>query len=165
MLSISSSAAIWFAPFVLPVCLYVCFNDMRELRISNATNMVLLAIFVLVGLIALPFSDYLWRYVHVAVALVVGMALYAGRAMGAGDAKFLPAAAPFIHLGDVRFLVALLAAATLAAFLSHRVVRWTGLWKLAPGWKSWNSGKRFPMGLALGGTLAIYIVLGIIYGS
>ncbi|MCR8550071.1 prepilin peptidase [Salipiger sp. P9] len=165
MLSISASAAIWFAPFVLPVCLYVCFTDMRELRITNQAVATLFAIFAIVGLIALPFDDYLWRYTHLAAVLVAGIALNAGGVMGAGDAKFAAAAAPFIHLGDLRFLLALFAANLLAAFLSHRVARMTPLRRLAPDWKSWDSGKRFPMGMALGGTLALYLVLGICYGS
>ncbi|EIE48886.1 prepilin peptidase [Salipiger aestuarii] len=165
MLSISALAATWFLPFVLPVCLYVCFTDMRELRITNQANLALLVIFVIVGLIALPFDAYLWRYSHFAVALVAGMALNAGGAMGAGDAKFLAVAAPFIHLGDLRFLMALLAASLIGAFITHRLIKHSPLRKLAPTWKSWTSGKRFPMGMALGATLAAYLVFGILYGS
>ena len=70
-----------------------------------------------------------------------------------------------MHLGDLRFLMALGAAVTLAAFLAHRIAKMTPLRRLAPDWKSWSSGKRFPMGVALGGTLAIYLVLGILYGK
>ena len=92
MLSISATAALWFAPFVLPICLYVCFTDMRELRITNQANLLLLIVFVLVGLVALPFDQYLWRYVHLLVVLVAGVALNAGGVMGAGDAKFAAAA-------------------------------------------------------------------------
>ncbi|MBR9838440.1 prepilin peptidase [Salipiger thiooxidans] len=165
MLSISASAATWFAPFVLPICLYVSFTDMRELRITNQANLLLLLVFMVVGAFALPFDAYLWRYAHLAVALVAGIALNAGGIMGAGDAKFIAAAAPFVHLGDLRFLMALLAASILAAFLSHRIAKLSGLSRLAPEWKSWSSGNRFPMGMALGGTLALYLVTGIVYGS
>lgn len=165
MLSISATAALWFAPFVLPICLYVCFTDMRELRITNQANLLLLIVFVLVGLVALPFDQYLWRYVHLLVVLVAGVALNAGGAMGAGDAKFAAAAAPFVHIGDLRFVMALLAATILGAFLTHRIAKLTPLRRLAPDWKSWHSGKRFPMGLALGGALAIYLVIGAVYGS
>ncbi|MBN9889693.1 prepilin peptidase [Salipiger abyssi] len=165
MLSISAASALWFAPFVIPLCLYVCFTDMRELRITNQANLALVVVFVLVGLIALPFDDYLWRYTHFAAVLVAGIALNAGGVMGAGDAKFAAAAAPMIHVGDLRFLLALFAATLLAAFLSHRIAKWSGLQRLAPEWKSWSSGKRFPMGMALGGTLALYLILGVFYGS
>mgnify|MGYP004195566223 CR=1 FL=1 len=73
MLSISASAATWFAPFVLPICLYVSFTDMRELRITNQANLLLLLVFMVVGAFALPFDAYLWRYTHLAVALVAGI--------------------------------------------------------------------------------------------
>ena len=165
MLSISALAATWFLPFVLPVCLYVCYTDMRALRITNRANLALLVIFALVGLIALPFDAYLWRYSHFAVALVAGIALNTGGAMGGGDAKFLAVAAPFIHLGDLRFLMALLAASLIGAFITHRLIKHTPLRRLAPDWKSWTSGKRFPMGIALGTTLTAYLVFGILYGS
>ena len=165
MLSISAAAATWFAPFVLPICLYVCFTDMREMRITNQANLALLLVYAMVGVFVLPLDAYLWRYAHFGVALVAGIALNAGGVMGAGDAKFIAAAAPFIHVGDLRFLMALGAAVTLAAFLAHRIAKMTPLRRLAPDWKSWSSGKRFPMGVALGGTLAIYLVLGILYGK
>lgn len=165
MLSISAAAATWFAPFVLPICLYVCFTDMREMRITNQANLALLLVFAAVGAFVLPFDAYLWRYAHFGIALVAGIALNAGGVMGAGDAKFIAAAAPFIHVGDLRFLLALGAAVTLAAFLAHRIAKLTPLRRLAPEWKSWSSGKRFPMGVALGGTLAIYLLLGIVYGT
>ncbi|WP_370047452.1 MULTISPECIES: prepilin peptidase [Salipiger] len=165
MLSISAAAATWFALFVLPICLYVCFTDMREMRITNQANLALLLVYAVVGVFVLPLDAYLWRYAHFGVALVAGIALNAGGVMGAGDAKFIAAAAPFIHVGDLRFLMALGAAVTLAAFLAHRIAKMTPLRRLAPEWKSWSSGKRFPMGVALGGTLAIYLVLGILYGK
>lgn len=165
MLSISAAAATWFAPFVLPICLYVCFTDMREMRITNQANLALLLVYAVVGVFVLPLDAYLWRYAHFGVALVAGIALNAGGVMGAGDAKFIAAAAPFIHVGDLRFLMALGAAVTLASFLAHRIAKMTPLRRLAPDWKSWSSGKRFPMGVALGGTLAIYLVLGILYGK
>ena len=165
MLSISAAAATWFALFVLPICLYVCFTDMREMRITNQANLALLLVYAVVGVFVLPLDAYLWRYAHFGVALVAGIALNAGGVMGAGDAKFIAAAAPFVHVGDLRFLMALGAAVTLAAFLAHRIAKMTPLRRLAPDWKSWSSGKRFPMGVALGGTLAIYLVLGILYGK
>jgi prepilin peptidase CpaA len=165
MLSISAAAATWFAPFVLPICLYVCFTDMRELRITNQANLALLLVYAVVGALVLPLDAYLWRYAHFGVALVSGMALNAGGVMGAGDAKFIAAAAPFIHVGDLRFLMALGAAVTLAAFIAHRIAKLTPLRRLAPEWESWSSGKRFPMGVALGGTLAIYLIFGILYGK
>ncbi len=163
-MDISAFSALLFFPVALPICIYVAFSDMRDMRIPNQMVVLLFAIFVVVGLIALPFEEYAWRYLHLVVVLIAGIALNAAGVMGAGDAKFAAAAAPFIHLGDVRFLVALFAANLLAAFVSHRIGKHTGLKKFAPHWESWTNPK-FPMGLALGGTLALYLFLGIWFGK
>jgi prepilin peptidase CpaA len=86
-------------------------------------------------------------------------------AMGAGDAKFIAAAAPFVHPGDIRLVIAVFAAALLAAFATHRLIRHSPLRRLAPDWQSWQSGARFPLGFALGGTLAAYLLLGAKFGG
>ncbi|MBL4767962.1 MAG: hypothetical protein JKY94_09655, partial [Rhodobacteraceae bacterium] len=67
--------------------------------------------------------------------------------------------------GDLRLLLVIFAANLLAAFVTHRLVKYTPLRKIAPEWKSWEMGWKFPMGLSLGGTLAIYLVLGSIFGA
>lgn len=164
-MSQSVYAASWFLPFVLPICIYICYTDMKGMRIPNHAVVALFVVYLSVGLIALPLDAYMWRYLHLVVALVAGIALNAGGAMGAGDAKFAAAAAPFIHLADLRFLMALFAANLLAAFVAHRLAKLSPLRRLAPEWHSWESGSKFPMGLALGGTLAIYLGLGLLYGQ
>ncbi len=164
-MAISSTAALWFLPFVLPICLYVCFTDLSQMRITNQAVLALAAVFLLVGLIALPLPSYGMRLVQMLAVLVVGFVLTAAGAMGAGDAKFAAAAAPFIASGDLRLLLALFAANLLAAFATHRLVKYTPMRRIAPGWKSWQTGWKFPMGLSLAGTLALYLILGAIYGS
>ena len=161
---IEASAAALFAPFVLPICLWVCYTDMKGMRISNRAVLLLVAVFAVVGVFALPFEAYLWRYVHLLLVLIAGIALNAGGAMGAGDAKFAAAAAPILHIGDLRFVMALFAANLVAAFVTHRLAKHTALRRLAPDWESWSSGARFPMGMALGGTLALYLLAGIWFG-
>ena len=158
--------AAWvFLPFVLPLCFYAAFTDLKEMKITNQMVIALAVVFVVVGPVALDLSTYGAGLIRMAVVLVAGIVLTAVGAMGAGDAKFAAAAAPFIHLGDVRFLMALFAANLLAAFVAHRIGKHSGLRRLAPGWESWQSGRRFPMGLALGGSLALYLVFGILYGQ
>lgn len=164
-MAISATAALWFFPFVLPVCLYVAFTDMAQMRITNQAVIALALIFVSVGIFVLPFDVYLWRLVSLVVVLVVGIVLNAAGAMGAGDAKFCAAAAPFIAIGDLRLLMALFAATLLAAAVTHRGAKLIGLNRLAPHWDSWDQVKKFPMGLALGATLAIYLGLGIAHGA
>ena len=163
-MDISAYSALLFFPFALPICIYVAFSDMRDMRIPNQMVMLLFLVFAVVGLIALPFNEYLWRYLHLVVVLVAGIALNAGGVMGAGDAKFAAAAAPFIPLGDVRFLVILFAANLLAAVAAHRIGKYSASKNIAPHWESWTNPK-FPMGLALGGTLALYLGMGVVFGK
>lgn len=164
-MSIASAAALWFLPFVLPICLYVCFTDLREMRITNQAVLALAAVFLIVGLIALPLPVYGMRVVQMLAVLLLGFILTAVGAMGAGDAKFAAAAAPFVAPGDLRLLLALFAANLLAAFVTHRLAKYTPLRRIAPDWRSWSAGWKFPMGLSLGGTLAIYLALGAAYGA
>lgn len=164
-MAITTVAAIWFLPFVLPICFYVCFTDLSQMRITNQAVLVLAAVFLLVGLIALPLPVYGIRLLQMLGILAVGFVLASAGGMGAGDAKFAAAAAPFIAPGDLRLLLALFAANLLAAFATHRIVKYTPLRRIAPGWESWSAGRKFPMGLSLGGTLALYLILGAIYGA
>lgn len=163
-MAISASAALWFLPFVLPICFYVAFTDLRSMRITNQSVLALAAVFLVIGLIALPLPVYGMRVVQMIVVLLIGVLLNAGGAVGAGDAKFAAAAAPFVAAGDVRILLGIFAANLLAAFVTHRLAKYSPLRQIAPGWQSWDMGWKFPMGLSLGGTLAIYLILGAIYG-
>jgi prepilin peptidase CpaA len=164
-MAITASSALWFLPFVLPICFYAAFTDLREMRITNQTVLALGAVFLIVGLIALPLPVYGMRLLQMVGVLVVGIVLNGAGAVGAGDAKFAAAAAPFIAAGDLRLLLALFAANLLAAFASHRVAKYTPLRRIAPGWQSWDRGWDFPMGLSLGGTLAFYLILGAFFGA
>jgi hypothetical protein len=74
------------------------------MRITNQAVLALGAIFLVIGLIALPFDVYLWRLAQLAIVLVVGIVLNAAGAMGAGDSKFIAVAAPFIAQGDAPIL-------------------------------------------------------------
>lgn len=164
-MAIGQAEAWIYLPFVLPLCFYVAFTDMREMRITNQAVIVLGALFVVLGLFALPFDSYLWRLAQLAIVLVVGVILNAAGAIGAGDAKFAAAAAPYVALGDLRMLLVILMANLLAAVATHRLAKYTPLRRLAPHWLSWDKGWDFPMGLSLGGTLGIYLILGALFGS
>lgn len=164
-MTITATSALWFLPFVLPICLYVMFTDMAQMRITNQAVVALILVFVVVGLFVLPFETYLWRLLGFVIVLIVGVVLNAAGAMGAGDSKFLAAGAPYVALGDLRLLMALFMAILLAAVVTHRTAKHTPLRRLAPDWVSWTHAKKFPMGLALGATLAIYLILGAKYGA
>lgn len=157
MAGLDLSQGIWFLPVALPIALYVAWSDLARMKIPNLAVYALVVAFAVLGLLALPLEGYLWRWTHLVVVLLVGMLLNAGGAIGAGDAKFAAAAAPFVALGDTALVFYLLAGCLLASFVAHRLVRATALRRLAPDWESWKTGKRFPMGLPLAATLVIYL--------
>ncbi|WP_415403825.1 prepilin peptidase [Tateyamaria sp. SN3-11] len=165
-MALSAQAALWFLPFLVPLCLYVAYTDLASMRITNWTVLAMAAVFVVMGPFLFPMDAYLWQLAQLGIVLVVCMILNAAGAMGAGDAKFLAAAAPYVALGDVRLIMALFAAVLLAAYAAHRIAKHTPLHKLAPNWDSWRQkAKKFPMGFALGPTLALYLALASVHGS
>lgn len=165
-MALSAQAALWFLPFLVPLCLYVAYTDLAEMRITNPTVLTMVAVFVVLGIFLFPLNAYLWQLAQLVIVLLVCMVLNAAGGMGAGDAKFLAAAAPFVALGDVRLLMALFAAVLLAAYLAHRIAKHTSLRRMAPHWDSWNQdARKFPMGFALGPTLAIYLALAAVHGT
>lgn len=165
MLENYAQFALWCLPFVLPLCFLVAWSDMRAMRIPNWCVLALVAVYIVVGVLTLPFNLFLWGFVHLITVLVVGFVMNALGMIGAGDAKFAAAAAPFIHLADFRFFIALFAANILAAFITHRMVAKTKMTRLAPKWDSWERTWEFPMGLSLGGTLALYMLLSAFFGA
>lgn len=165
MLSVTASSALWFLPFVIPVSIWVAWNDMKFMKIPNMAVLALLLIFAVVGLIAVPLADYPWRWVNFVVVLLIGFILSALRLVGAGDAKFAAAMAPFVAWGDGVTFVYLFSGILLAAFATHRVFRRIPSIKRATSdWRSWSE-KDFPMGLALGASLTFYLLLAAFKGA
>lgn len=159
-MNVTVTEALWFLPFVIPVCLFVAWCDMKFMRIPNKTVLLLVGIYALVGLFALPFMDYAWRWVHLLVVLGIGFVVASAGLVGAGDAKFAAAMAPFIAFGDLAIVLTLFAAILLGAFVTHRTARAIpAVRRAAPDWESWTRTRDFPMGLALGATLIFYFVL------
>jgi prepilin peptidase CpaA len=164
-MAITAVSALWFLPFALPICIWVAWSDMKFMKIPNKAVMALVGVFLVVGLIALPLSEYPWRLLNLVVVLGIGFLLNMVGSIGAGDAKFAAAAAPFFATGDFRTLLYLFAGVLLAAVATHRGFRRIGAVRaLTPDWASWQRND-FPMGLALGGTLAFYLVAGVFSGS
>ena len=152
-------AGAWFFWTTLPLCFFVIYSDLARMKIPTWSTDALLAVYAVAGLIALPFTDYLWGYAHFAVMLIAGIALNAAGVMGAGDAKFIASAAPFVRLSDASTVAVLLAAGLLAAYLTHRALKHSPVRALVPHWESWAAGTRFPMGFPLAVTLSVYFLL------
>lgn len=162
---ISAGAAMWFLPFVLPICFWVAWSDLRSMKIPNKAVLTLFGVYLIVGLLVLPFDIYIWRFLHLVVVLLIGIILNAIGAIGAGDAKFAAAAAPFIAIGDLKTLLFILAATLIFGYAIHRIAKHTALRRLAPDWVSWTRAGKYPMGLSLGAALALYLVQGALVGA
>ncbi len=162
---ITSVQALWFLPFVVPICLWVVWSDLRSMKIPNKAVLALLGVFAVIGFIALPLAEYPWRWLYFLIVLAVTIFANIAGLMGAGDSKFLAAAAPFIDPGDLALVSMIFATNTVACYVTHRLVKHSPLRAMAPTWESWTSGKKFPMGFALGSSLVIYLGFGAILGQ
>ena len=159
MLGLTLAEALFYLPFTIPIAIWVSYSDMARMKIPNKANYALFGVFVVMGFLALPLEEYLWRYVHFAVALVIGFVMNMARMMGAGDAKFIAALAPMIPLADIGNVMFVFAAVLIIGFVLHRTARRIpAIRNLAPHWKSWDR-KDFPMGLNLSSALVVYQVL------
>lgn len=162
ILGTTAAQAAWLLIAALPISLYVAWSDMSMMKIPNRAVFALAAGFAVLGLIALPIDVWAWRWLHLVVVLVVGMAMNAARLIGAGDAKFAAAAAPYIALSDWRVMILIFTGCLIAAFVTHRIAKYSPIRRLVPHWESWTTGKRFPMGLALGAALVVYLVMAVL---
>lgn len=144
----------------LPISLWVAWSDLKTMKIPNLAVYALFGSFAVLGLIALPFEQYLWQWLNFVVMLIVGILLWALRTMGAGDSKFIAAAAPMVGTSDTQLMLIILSACMLAGVLTHRIAKITPLRQLVPDWESWEptKGKKFPLGFPLGVSLVLYLI-------
>jgi len=147
-----------FLPFVLAIGLWVSWSDMKFMKIPNKAVLALAAVWLVVGIVVVPFQLWLWGWALGAIVLVAGFVSNMTGLVGAGDAKFAAAMAPFFVTADPRYVMGLFAACLLGAFFSHRAMRRVTPFRSATAdWASWTN-KDFPMGLALSGTLIFYLL-------
>ncbi len=154
-------AALMLLLAVAPVCGWVVYTDLKYMKIRNWAVLALVAVFAVVGGLALPPEVWLWRWLHLPVVLGVGLVLNIAAGVGMGDVKFAAASAPFFATdpAHVMIVVLLLQACTLAAFVTHRTARAIPAVRAAtPDWVSWGH-RKFPFGLVLVGTLMGYLGL------
>ncbi|RLJ60570.1 prepilin peptidase CpaA [Litoreibacter meonggei] len=149
--------ALWSLPLATIIAMWVAWSDLARMKIPNKAVLALLAVFAVVGVLTLPLEVYAWRYAHFAIVLAVGFLMTITGVVGAGDAKFAAAMAPFVAAIDSTAVAAIFAVTTILAFILHRLARVSPLRKLAPNWESWERTRDFPMGLPLAVTLIIYL--------
>ncbi len=165
-LAIPSDFALWSLALAAPLLIWTVVSDLRVMKIRNITVGLIAATALVAGVITLPWPVLGWQMLQLPIVLVVGMALWSLRAgIGAGDVKFLAAAAPFVFLGDLRLVMVILAGALLAGFAAHRIAKHSPLRRLAPDWQSWVPARYYPAGLSLATALAFYLALGVTQGN
>ncbi len=159
MMALPASAAQWLLPFAAPIALWVAWSDMKWMKIQNMAVLALVVVYLVVGPVALGLVAWGWGWLNLAVVVAVGFVLSAVGLLGAGDAKFAAAMAPFVALGDLGMFLLLLGCVIPVAFVAHRLARLSpAITGLAPGWESWQR-RDFPLGLALGPCLLFYLAL------
>ncbi len=172
-LTLPSGAALWLLLFATPVCLWVIWSDLTRMIIPNRAVAALLVVYAVIGVLVLPLGDYAAQWLNFPVMLGIGFLLFAAGVMGAGDAKFIAAMAPFFALGDISVILRLYIATSLAALLVHRLaLAIPASRRIAGDWESWKSQRdlpwwksRFPMGIALGTLLIAYLALAAARGA
>lgn len=166
MLTVQSAwSALWFLPLTSVIAVWVAWTDMARMKIPNVSVGALVLVFAVVGLVALPFETWAWRWLHLVVVLVIGFAANAAGLLGAGDAKFAAAMAPFVARSDLVTFFLLFAAVLIAGFATHRIARRIpAIRRRTPSWESWDHDD-FPMGLCLGTGLVLYLLIGAIWGQ
>ncbi|WP_147125701.1 prepilin peptidase [Shimia ponticola] len=152
-----ASAALVFLLIMAPVWVFMSWDDMSNLRIRNGLVLFVLGVFVVLGPLLMPINLYLGQLLQITIVFAAIIVLYAAGTMGGGDAKFMAAASPFFLREDWVLVLMLFIACALAAFVVHRAFLWFGADRQTPLWLSWRSGKRFPLGFALGGVVTIYL--------
>ena len=84
-----------------------------------------MVVFLVVAPFVMPLADMGWRLVQLLAVLVIGFVANMARLIGAGDAKFAAAMAPFVIPTDLSFFLMMFAGVVLAAFVTHRIARAT----------------------------------------
>lgn len=157
--------ALWFLVPVLAIGIWVAWSDMKFMKIPNTAVLAMAAAYLVIGPIALGFQLYLWGIALGLITLVVGFVASSARLVGAGDAKFAAAMAPYFAGTSLPMVMTLFAGCLLAAFAAHRLMRLVPPFRAAtPDWQSWTH-RKFPMGLALSGTICFYFLLGLLISA
>ena len=145
----------------LPVCLWVIRTDVTAMRIPNVAVLALFGAFAIAAPFTMGWAEYGWRLVHAAVVLAVGFVLSASPIrLGAGDAKFAAAMAPYVATADLGTVVWIYVVVTFAGLAIHRAAKLTPpIRRVTAGWASWSDSRMFPFGIVLATTLMAYLML------
>lgn len=133
------------SPLILPLLLAVALVDMRHLRIPDILTIAAVAGFVALSPALSP-DEIIARLVAGFASFAICFFLFSVRAMGGGDAKFIPALVLWIPPFDLVFFcmaLALCIPISIALILAMRQA------VPAPSWKGLSATPRVPMGVAI----------------
>lgn len=135
-------------------------HDLKALRIPNWCVLVVLGIFLVTGPWGLPLDVFAWRLLHAVIVLMLGFGLYtiSSGHVGGGDIKMIAALTPFVPGSAVGFVLLVFALLSLVGLIIHRLLR-AMLRDRKTGWAALDQRRFFPVGLLLGGTIMIYLVV------
>ncbi|CUH08274.1 Flp pilus assembly protein, protease CpaA [Jannaschia seosinensis] len=148
-----------FGLLTLPICLWAAWTDIKEMKIRNNVVLALVVVYVVAGIVLFPFADWLWGFAGFAVVLVIGFVLSGTMGLGAGDAKFAAAMAPFVPLADVVQVAYLYVAWSVLLIAGMAIVRRQNALRVAaPDWIWFQEDLRrhVPLGVGLAPTLSSY---------
>lgn len=149
-----------FFAAALPLALAAGFSDLRTMTIPNWISVALIVFFACLGLAFLPWETVLWRLGAGLLVLILLFFVNSVGIMGGGDAKLLAASTPYVAFADAPQALLILSASMLVTLALHRIARAIPAIRSAtPGWKSWEEGKNFPMGISIASALIIYLYL------
>ena len=141
----------------LPFGLAATYSDLRYMKILNIFSIGLAVAFMIVGLIFLPFDEYLYRLLGGAIVLAITFTVWSLGLMGGGDAKFAAAMALFVSRHDILPFLFILSIITLLVVLIHKIIGRLPFAKpITSTWESWSDSKKFPMGFGFGLAMIYY---------
>lgn len=130
-----------------PVLIWGAVSDLREMRIPNLVVLIALGCFV-VWTPLLGWGEVGMRVLAAAVTFAIGYVLFALRAFGAGDVKFLTVLILFVPSAAVsEFLLLLSVALVLGSIISLGLQAAPVAARLR--WKSVRARGKLPMGISL----------------
>ena len=147
--------AVWL---VAAIALWAALVDFVSMRIPNGVHVALLGVFALCVAPALPIGDIATRLAVAAGLFAAGFGLYTANVMGAGDVKYLAAAAPLVPPDPavLLFWLLLVTMAGLPVLVLHRLA---GLVPSARRFASFAETGYFPYGPAISIGLVTILVL------
>ena len=154
----TTTQALWLLPFLIPLCFWVTFTDLKYMKIRNEAVIATAAVWLILGYFAVGMHYWLWGFAIMAIVLVLTFIGNILGLFGAGDANFAAAISSIYAGGDWRLILVLYMTCSIGALLVHRILRGIPAVRNASAdWKSWHS-RKFPFGLALS-SMAIFYLL------